>query len=79
MCEAVSKALTPTLSESLISISELHIPVLLCVGLKENRDFLVISAFLKKGVTPKTQLILQELQELLSHRFHQMNCNCAAE
>lgn len=54
MCEAVSKALTPTLSESLIAISELHIPVLLCVGLKENRDFLVISAFLKKGVTPKT-------------------------
>lgn len=48
MCEAVSKALTPTLSESLIAISELHIPVLLCVGLKENRDFLVISAFLKK-------------------------------
>lgn len=79
MCEAVSKALTPTLSESLISKYELHIPVLLCVGLKENRDFLVISAFLKKGVTPKTQLMLQELQELLSHSFHQMNFNCTTE
>lgn len=47
MCEAVSKALTPTLSESLIAISELHIPVLLCVGLKENR-FLGNLCFLEK-------------------------------